>query len=231
MVSDNRTTVRCRGWLLLSLLACVSSAHAHQHWIDLDSFYPSPGEADGVYVRGGHYFPKTTLKPSEKVMQGVAVRTPDGETVAVETEAAKKEWLGAFSPRAQGVHLITFVLKPARAPKPKYEAKAILVAGPGSDTAGDYTLGTGLELIPGKAVSELKPGDELPVSLALDGVATAGELEVVPENGKSVVTKVSAEQPVLVNLREAGRYLVTASIKGRGCSLVFYVRESGETSE
>ena len=231
MASDSHTTVRCRGWLLLGVLACVSSAQAHQHWIDLDSFYPSPGEADGVYVRSGHYFPKTTLKPSEKVMQGVTVRTPDGQTLAVETEAEKKEWQGAFSPQEQGVHLITFALKPARAPKPKYEAKAILVSGPGSDTPDQYALGAGLELNPGKAVSALNPGDELPVWLALDGVATAGELEIVPENGKSVVAKVSAEQPVLVKLRETGRYLVTASIKGRGCSLVFYVREPGEMNE
>ena len=231
MASDGRATVRLRAWLLLSVLVCVSSAQAHQHWIDLDSFYPSPGETNSVYVRSGHYFPKTTLKPSEKVMQGVTVRGPGGQTLPVATEAAKKEWLGSLSPQVEGVHLIVFSLKPARAPKPKYEAKAILVVGPGSDTADGYALGTGLELIPGKAVSTLKPGDELPVSLALDGVTMAGELEMVPENGKSVVTKVSADQPVLLDLKKAGRYLVTASIKGRGCSLVFCVREPGETSE
>jgi hypothetical protein len=213
------------------MLALVANSHAHEHWIDLDSFYPGVGEAARVYVRSGHYFPKSALKLSEKVMQGVAVRTPDGETLAVETAAAKKEWLGTLSPQEPGVYVIAFSLKRPRAPEPNYAGKAILVAGSGGDSPASYALDSGLELIPGKPVSELKPGDELPVWLASDGAKIEGELEVVPENGKSSVARTSSAQPAVVNLRDAGRYLVTASVKGRGCSLVFHVREAGEKGE
>ena len=83
----------------------------------------------------------------------------------------------------------------------------------------------------GKAVSGLKPGDELPVSLALDGALVDGELEIVPENGRSAVAKTSAGLPAVFSLKEPGRYLLTASVEGRGCSLVFQVQESGEESE
>jgi len=219
------------GWCLLGMLVLVGHSHAHEHWIDLDRFYPGAGETTRVHVRSGHYFPKSALKLSEKVMQGVTVRTPDGQTLAVETAAAKKEWLGTLSPKERGVYVIAFSLKRPRAPEPNYEGKAILVAGPGSDSPESYAFGSGLELIPGKSVSELIPGDELPVSLALDGVKIEGELAVVPENGKSSGAKTSSDQPAVVNLRDAGRYLVTASVKGRGCSLVFHVREAGKKSE
>ena len=231
MASSDHRTARVRGWFLWLVLVCVSSAQAHQHWIDTDNFYPSPGDTDRVYVRSGHYFPKAALKPAQNVLRGVVVRAPDGQTIPLTVEAGEKQWLGSLLPQAQGVYLVTFSLGPARAPQPKYEAKAILVVGTGGDSADSYALGTGLELIPGRAISELKPGDELPVSLALDGVPVAGELEVIPADGRSVVTKVSADQPALLSLRKAGRYLVTASIKGRGCSLVFYVREPGTKGE
>ena len=231
MADRHHATARFIGSCLLGVLVCASSSRAHEHWIDLDSFYPSPGETDTVYVRSGHYFPKTLLKVSEKVMQGVSVRTPDGQTLTVETEAAKKQWLGTLIPGEQGVHLISFTLKRSRAPKPNYEAKAIVVAGSADDTPDGYALGSGLELIPGKAVSGLKPGDELPVSLALDGALVDGELEIVPENGRSAVAKTSAGLPAVFSLKEPGRYLLTASVEGRGCSLVFQVQESGEESE
>ena len=216
---------------LLALLVGAGGASAHQHWTDFTTLYPTPGETDSLYVRSGHNFPKTTLKVSEKVMQGVTVRTPDGQTLAVDVDAAKKQWLGALRPAGLGVYLVTFTLKRARAPKPSYEAKTILVAGAEDDAPEKYGLGSGLELIPGRVVSGLRPGDELPISLVLDGVPVGGELEVVPEDGKAVYPKTSPEQPAMFIVKTPGRYLVTGSIKGRGCSLVFQVREAGEVSK
>ena len=231
MAGSDRWRQLFPGWCLLGMLVLVSHAHAHEHWIDLDRFYPGAGETVRVYVRSGHYFPKSALQLSEKVMQGVILRTPEGQTLEVETAAADKEWLGTLSPKEPGVYVLAFALKRSRAPEPNYEGKAILVAGPGGDLPDNYALGHGLELILGKRVSELKPGDELPISLALDGVSIEGELAIVPEKGKSSVARTSADQPAVVKLRDAGRYLVSASVKGRGCSLVFHVRPTEEKGE
>lgn len=231
MTGDHRMKKPFLGWCLAGMLVLASRSHAHQHWIDLDRFYPGPGETASLYVRSGHYFPKSIQKLSEKVMQGVTVRRPNGQTRAVEMTGAEKEWLGTFCPKEEGVYLIAFALKRSRAPAPNYEGKAILVIGSGDDAPDHYALGSGLELIPEKPVSGLKPDDELPVWLALDGVRIEGELEIVPENGRSSATRAHADHPALVSLRDAGRYLVTASIKGRSCSLVFHVRDAGEKSE
>jgi hypothetical protein len=231
MAGSERRRKPFRVWFLLGMLALASNSYAHGHWIDLDRFNPAVGEVVSLFVRSGHYFPKSGQKLSEKVIQRVTAKAPDGQTLAVEIAAGKKEWLGTVTPKEGGTYLIAFSLKRPRAPAPNYEGKAILIAGSGSDSPDRYVLGSGLELIPEKPISELKPGDELPVWLALDGVKAEGEVEIVPENGKSTTARTSPEQPASVKLRTAGRYLLTASVKGRGCSLVFHVSEAEEESK
>jgi len=192
--------------------------------VEVDSFYPEAGETAKVHVRSGHYFPKSVLTLSKKVMQGVVLRTPDKRTLSVDIIPGDREWTGAISRQTKGVHVVTFSLKRARADKPQYEGKTILVVGDGPDLPADYAVGSGLELVPAKSVSDLNPGDELPVLLVLDGAAVGGSVEVTPENGRAVFVKTEPGRPAVVTVRNAGRYLVTAGLKGRGCSLVFQVR-------
>ena len=230
MARHNCMKRRLTRWGLGGVLASAIHVHAHEHWIDLDSFYPVVGATVGVHVRSGHYFPRSALKLSEKVMQAVSVHRPDGPALDLDPAAGDSEWAGVLTPRQQGVHMVTFALKRPRAATPNYEAKAILVVGPGEDLPARYALGSGLELIPAAGVSSLRPGGQVPVSLCLDGEIIEAELSVVPERGRSTTVKVGPGEPALVSLREAGRYLVSASVKGRGCSLVFQVRSPEEAS-
>jgi len=204
---------------------------AHEHWIDLESFYPEVGDTVGVQVRSGHYFPKSALTLSEKVMQGVSVVTPEGAPLSLDTEAGEREWTAAVAAQEQGVHVVSFALKRRRAAKPTYEGRAIFVVSPGDDSPDRHALGSGLELIPAAGVSELRPGGVVPVSLSLDGETIEGEVAVVPENGRGATVETGPGSPALVSLREAGRYLLSASVKGRGCSLVFQVRAPEENGQ
>ena len=120
--------------------------------------------------------------------------------------------------------MVGFTLKRPQARLPTYEAKAILVVG-SQDDESKYARGQGLELVPEKPLSELKPGDELPVSLMLDGKRIANPITAQPEKGKQVFLRCREDQPALVRLTGSGRYLVYANVKGRGCSLVFYVQD------
>ncbi|MFC1526872.1 hypothetical protein ACFL6X_08700 [Candidatus Latescibacterota bacterium] len=219
------------GWGLLGTLLLTSQAQAHEHWIDLDSFYPEVGTEAVLYLRSGHYFPKTILKLSEKVLQGVVARLPDDQILPVVVEEAEHQWQGVVGPLEHGVHVIAFSLKRPRAGEPNYEGKAILVAGSTGDAPEAYIFGSGLELLPGAPVSPLRAGDQLPLSLTLEGIRMSGELAVVPEDGRGSTVRTSPDQPAVVTLRNAGRYLVTASVKGRGCSLVFQVREAEEGAQ
>lgn len=211
----------CAGVLCL----CASTALAHEHWIDVDNFYPHTGTSSCVRVCSGHYFPKSSFALKDKVLECVTVREPGGKAVTVTTVEEEKQRTGILPLASRGVKIVSFSLKRPRAKEPSYEGKALLVVGSKTDDTSRYALGTGLELIAGKPVSELTPGDELPVSLRLNGQPLSGTLSVSEEGGKTFSLRTQPDRPASLRIRKAGRYLVTARHKGRGCSLVFMVRE------
>ena len=215
------------GTLCAALLClCASTAPAHEHWIDVDNFYPDTGTSVCVRLCSGHYFPKSSFALKDKVLEGVTVRGPDGKAVAVTTAEEEKQRTGILALASKSVHVVSFSLRRPRAKEPSYEGKALLVVGSKEDDTSRYALETGLELIPEKPVSELTPGDELPVSLRLNGQPLSGSLSVSAEGGKTSSLRTEPDRPASIKLRKAGRYLVTASHEGRGCSLVFMVREA-----
>jgi len=152
----------------------------------------------------------------------------DGKTASVQTTVTDKQRTGTVRLESEGVYILRFTLKRPRAKEPSYEAKAILVAGEGADDAARYAVGRGLELVPSRALGELKPGNKLPLLLLLDGNPVAGSLEASVEGGKSAFLKAETDKAAVLRLTRAGRYLVTTNVRGRGCSLVFWVSESRE---
>lgn len=204
-----------------------SPVRAHEHWVDVDAFYPAVGATVTVHVCSGHYFPKSSFVVQRKVLHEVSMHMPGQNAMALSTAEREHEKRRAavFGVESVGVHMVTFCLKRPRAKAPSYEGKVLLVAG-GKDGLAAYTVGRGLELVPGRAISGLKPGDELPVTVSLDGVSVSASVTVVPENGRSGFVRVATDRPGIVRIGAAGRYLLTASVKGRGCSLVFRVRRS-----
>jgi len=212
----------CGGLLFLS----ASIALAHEHWIDADRFFPGVGETVNVHLRSGHYFPRSSFAIKDAVLHEIVLRTLAKDTFPIETSLGEREREGTVSVKSDGVHLATFCLKRPRAKEPNYEGKTIIVVGGKDGGPGAYTLGHGLELILGRTVSGLRPGDELPVTVSLDGVPVAASLAVTPENGRRAFVIAETDRPGVIKLQTSGRYLVTASIAGRGCSLVFHVREA-----
>ena len=208
------------------LCLCASTASAHEHWIDVDNFYPDTQTSACVRLCSGHYFPKSSFALNDKVLVGVTVHGPDGKAAGVTIAEEEKQRTGILVLASEGVHVVSFSLRRPRAREPSYEGKALLVVGNKGDDTSRYALGIGLELIPGKPVSELTPGDELPVSLRLNGEPLSGALSVSAEGGKTSSLRTEPDRPASLRLRKAGRYLVTASHGGRGCSLVFMVKEA-----
>jgi hypothetical protein len=161
------------------------------------------------------------------VIDGLRVLRGDNDPIVLESVAGEKVRRAGLAAGQAGVSLIHLTLKRPRAKQPSFEAKAILITGAGDslfkDDPGAYRTGKGLELIPQAAISSLHPGDKLPIVLAMDGEPVAGTLEIVPEAGKSSFLNATAASAAMVPIRKAGRYLVTAHVSGRGCSLVFEV--------
>lgn len=205
-------------------------AQAHEHWVDVSDFYPSKGDTVAVHVCSGHYFPKSAIVLKDKVLEGFHLWGPEQEPVDVETVAGEKRRSGVVVIEGEGVHVLEFSLRRPRAPEPSFEAKSLVVVNAEKDHWAGYGLGRGLELIPEKAISGLKVGDQLPIFVALDGKRVGASLEVLVEKGKASFLKSKSDHSAIVRIRKTGRYLVMASVRGRGCSLVFEVRatEGGE---
>ena len=206
---------------------CVSTVWAHEHWIDTDCFCPDAGGRVTVHICSGHYYPKSSFALKNNVLESVTLRGPDGKAVTVTTVENAKQRTGNLALDSEGVHVVSFTLKRPRAKEPSYEGKALLVVGSKTDDTSRYALGMGLELVPGKPVSGLTPGDELPVYLRMNGAPLSGMLSISAEGGKTSSLRTEPDRPASIRLRKAGRHLVTASHEGRGCSLVFMVREGG----
>jgi hypothetical protein len=198
-------------------------AFAHEHWIDVETFYPEVGDSVGVYLCGGHYFPKSEMAVKDNVIDAFGVRCGSDSLVTIPTVREKKRRTGVLAVASAGVHVLTLTLKRPKANDPSFEAKALVVVDPTTDSPERYVLGQGLELAPHASLSGLEPGDELPISLILDGTPIPASLEVVPEKGKTLFLRAETDAPAVIRLRKAGRYLVTAHVGGRGCSLVLQV--------
>jgi len=217
--------------VVLAGMVLARPAGAHEHWVDLDEFRPAAGDTVRVTARSGHYFPKKGHALAAKVVRGVTARLPDGQVRDLAITEGDKQWEGALGPLADGVHVFTLTLQRARAPRPRYEARAIAIAGVGPDDAAAYAVGSGLELVPRRPLTQLRPGQSLPVALTLDGEPVAGEVTAVPTGGRTSSAKATAQAPAVLDIRVAGRYLLSASAGGRGCSLVFDVDEDPEVGQ
>jgi hypothetical protein len=204
---------------------------AHEHWIDVESFYPVPGETVEVHIASGHYFPKSAHVLKDDVIDGLRVFRSGADPVLLESTAGDDVRRASLAVSKAGVHIVHLTLKRPRAKQPSFEAKAIIIVGASADNPEQYATGAGLELIPQAALSGLSQDAKLPIVLALDGEPIGGSLEIVPENGKSAFLSTSAASPAMIPIRTAGKYLVAAHAGGRGCSLVFEVRPAGRPAD
>jgi hypothetical protein len=213
-------------------LAAAPGLWAHEQWVDVDNFRPPTNATVSVHVRSGHYFPKSSFAVKESVLEDVRLFEPGNkEGVPVATTAADKEHSGVIVPQSPGVHLLCVTLKRTRAKQPNHESKTILLVGEGDDDTTRYARGQGLELVPTLAVSKLTTDGELPFFLMLDGKPIPGSIEASCEGRKSAFLKTNGKEPARLRLSGPGRYLVTANVSGRGCSLVFELPASPEATE
>lgn len=208
----------------LCVALCASSVRAHQHWVAVDTFSPAAGQDITVSVCSGHYFPKSALVLKDNVLRSVELLSPGGTSTTVQTAPEGKQRNGIAKPAAEGTHIVCLTLQRPHAPLPSYEARTFLITRSAEDDPARYAVGRGLELVPAKALSQLSPGDELPLFALLDGKRVPAALEVLVEGGRSAFLKTTAEQPALLRITATGRYLATTGIRGRGCSLLFQVR-------
>ena len=213
--------------LFLTAAAVPGGAAAHEHWFVLDDFYPEEGDTIGFSICTGHSFPASSMALKDDVID-LSCRIQPGydEIEPLESVINKKSREGVFITGDPGVHIVIFVLKRPKAEEPSFEAKAIAVVGNGRDDHESYLIGRGLEIVLSAPVSGLKKGDEVEVSMILDGEPVEGEIVFTAKNGKSIYRRAGIGDPAIVPVTGSGICMICGSYGGRGCSLVFSVREA-----
>ena len=195
---------------------------AHEHWLDVEDYYPAAGAKLSISVCSGHSFPESSTVLKERVLRGTRVVSPEGKESAYQASEDGKKRKAQIDAGNAGVYLVLFELGPPQMKEPMYQAKAIVVAGDADDEDG-YKVGRNLEIVPLARVSAKANGDTLPLALVFNGERVAGRITVEPAKGRSVTLSTTRERAAELKLVGGGRHLATASHKGKGCSLTFSV--------
>lgn len=212
--------------VLLASIAAPVSLTAHDHWFDAADLYPQVGVGINLEVCGGHYYPESSFAVKEKVLGKIYVTGPAG-TGELSTSKGDKRHTAAVILYSPGVHIFRLAMKRPGMEDPLYELKAIMVVGDGEDDPDRYQTGVGLEIVPFAPVSGTVPGGDLPVHVMLDGKPVECEITVIPAEGRTAHYRAGTEEPTRIKTGKPGKYLVTASVGKRGCSLVFQVGRPG----
>lgn len=213
--------------MFLFYLSVSASARAHEHWIDLESFYPVKGEKTKIFICSGHYFPKSSFALSERLLHTQVIK-PDKEIIVYKTMEEKNRRVGEVVFESTGTYIIRFFLKKPQLKEPLCWANSIAIVEAENDDTTFYSLGDGLEIVPQKKISGLRKGDRLPLILLYNGKQVSSTLSISPEVGKSYFMRTEKGRPALIKIKHEGRYLIRANYKGKGCSLTFYVRKPEE---
>ena len=227
------SSVKMRRFFIVAaglLVLETETVSAHEHWIDADDFYPAAGETGKVFICSGHSFPKSNMTLKDRVLRSAEIIKPDARKTPLKTIEDGGQRSGEVVFETNGVHIITFELKQPQMKEAMHWAKSIIIAD-GNDDDARYSVGQGLEIVPGIRISTLRKGDKAPLIVRYNGEQVKARVMILPERGNSVSLSTTEQRPASLSLSHDGRYLVSANYKGKSCSLTFVVRQSGDEDD
>jgi hypothetical protein len=204
-----------------ALFIGAACADAHDFWVNADSLRPEPGQTVAVQIAGGHHFPQSELILQGRLIREFTVTRHDGTTTPIALNPAGKTHESSLTIDTPGVYLLNLVIQRPQKKEPESLCRAILIPAGGDDQPGAYARNSSLEIVPGKALSQLASGDELPLELRRDGKPMATQFTVCAEKGKPQWIRSTADAPAVLQVKSGTKYLVTAIDGGQTVSLVF----------
>jgi hypothetical protein len=211
-----------KAWTWAVIWICGASvAGAHEHWILADAGTNGDGRVT-LRICSGHAFPVSEILLAERLLAETVLTDPDGAQIRYKPVAGGAEWSAPVAFDRPGVWAASFALRRPREDEALFRGRCLVVVG-GRDDRSRYSSGKGLELVPAAPLSTIKPGDELPVSICVDGAAVEGKVSVTPPGGPAFFLSTAAARPARVKIKAAGVHLLAASRGGRSCSLTFAV--------
>jgi len=212
--------------VLAAAAAILSSpAVAHEYWIVAEPAYPAAGAEIRLTLGSGHAFPKSEILLGEKLLAGTSLSGPAGAALAYVPKRGDAAWSAVATPAA-GAWRAEYALQKPLQDAPVHRSRCLVVSG-GKDDPAAYADGKGIEIVPRRAVSGLRPGDVVPLDLRLDGAPAAGRITVVAEKGGATFLSAGKDRPAEWKAGAPGWYLFGVSHQGRTFSLSFRVPDAG----
>lgn len=211
--------------LAATLTLCAVTVFAHENWVLVEYLPTASNGLAKVRICSGHSFPKSDILLAERLLSETEVVGPNGQAIPYKPTAQDKTWTADVALDKPGVWIVSFALKRPQESEPIYRGRSLVVME-GQDDPSQYAQKKGLEIVAGTALSGLKPGDTLPVSILLDGTPVEGKIAVTPEKGSVSFLSTGQNRPAQLKIAISGAYLLTVSNKGKTFALTFTVAES-----
>lgn len=210
-----------------ALLLWAASAFGHEHWIVTDVSGTAGNGLARIRICSGHNFPQSDLLLAERLLSETVVVGPDGKSVLYKPHPRDKTWTADVAFDKPGVWMVSFALKKPQESDPLFRGRSLLVLGP-LDDPSRYAQKKGLEIVPGAALSTLKIGDTLPVSILVDGSPVEGKIAITPEKGSVSFLSTAKDRPAQLKIAAYGACLLTVSHKGRTFALTFTIADPSQ---
>jgi len=201
---------------------------AHDHWIDTNQYHTETGEEITIWICSGHYYPESDFAVKDKLVFETSVLSPSGLMFNFQTLSKKKRREGKIQLSDPGVYLVQAILKRPQLKEPEYWIKSIVVVGSEEISDSKYKTGQGLEIIPLENISELKIGDKLALQTQYNGESIQGMITISIAGKKNFSLHGNKQGITNLSIKQRGKYLITFSYDGMGCSLTFELNFEGD---
>jgi uncharacterized GH25 family protein len=199
-------------------------SQAHDFWLDVSTITPPLDSVLEVYVHGGHSFPESSIAVSERLLGDINIKYSDSKVIKKRAIKDKKLLKVSFDVEKVEPSLLYFTLKKPPKNKIVYVSKTILSSKEMS--LASKPLGKIFELVPDFSSNEkLKKGNTLKVKALFNGKPIKITLAISANGKKNFYSRIDSKGSAKIKLPYPGSYLITASYKGVGTSMVFFVED------
>lgn len=212
---------------IVSFVFSFGVLFAHDHWIDTNQFHAKTGQEITIWICSGHYYSESNFAVKDKLIFETNVLSSSGSTFDFQTLSKKKRREGKIQLSDPGVYLVQAILKRPQLNEPEYWLRSIVVVDSGEISELKYKTGQGLEIIPLENISELKTGDKLTLQTQYNGESVRGMITVSIAGQKNFLIHGNKQGLANLSIKQGGKYLMTFSYGGKGCSLTFELNLEG----
>lgn len=195
--------------------------HAHDFWIDTESFAPETNSTLNVRISGGHRFPELELSLAARMLDGLIHRAVDGtrQTLDVNSDNEQQHTATLLTGGTPGAALLELVIRNPRHERPRYLCRALLFIG------GELVENMPFSIRPDLPAIEIDFADDnsqLHVSVSdSNGERVSSRIYLYHDGQRPVTRAATPSAPAAFSIAPGTKYLLTAIADNITLSLTF----------